>query len=333
MKFLRGELKQLSAIEEDAHLCNVAAAIVGAAVVGGVVSSDSSRHAANSASDANSAAVSAQSGVAEKQLEQSKYEFEENKKRAAALDALTEKVTNSQLETQAKQNALADDYNEYNQTVFRPLEKGIVSDAENYDTPLRQEIEAGKASASVAQQLDAARSSSARELARMGINPNSGRYAGERGRMDVGGAIAGAAAANDARTKVETLGAAKRMDAASLGRNLPSAQATSAGLALTAGTNAVNNGATANGSYVAGQQPGVSLLNGAGTTFGSTAANSAAMYGAANARTNSIQSGIGSAAGMLLRYNQSGGGFTANSGGASTSMGDSGGVSDADFWM
>jgi len=301
MRILAGERKQLAKTEEGAHFCSVVAGVVGA-VAGAAISSSGSRKAASTAAGAQNYATEAEERVGMAQLEQSKEEFAYNKERAARMDALTEKVTNSQLATQDQQNALAKDYDNYNKTTFRPLEQQIVNDANAYDTPGRQEAEAAKSAAEVQRNFTQQQQASNRNMARMGVNPNSGRFAGTQATMGANQALAEAGAENAARTKVETVGAARKMDAASLGRGLPSAQATAAGLGITAGNSAVSNQATANNSYVAGQQPGISLLNSAGNTFGSAAANFGAIYGAANKATADTMSGIGSAAGMYMRY-------------------------------
>ena len=280
----------------------VIAATVGAAVVTGAMASSASSDAADSASASAARSTDAQERVGMAQLQQSKEEFEYNKERAAKTDALTEKVVNSQLATQENQNRIANDYDEYNKTTFRPLEKGIVADAAGYDTPQRREDEAAKAASGVQQNFTQQQAAQTRSMARMGVNPNSGRFVGTQATMTANEALGEAAAENAARTKVETIGAAKKMDAASLGRGLPSAQATAAGLGVTAGNSAVGNQVSANNSFVNGQQPGISLLSNAGNTFGSAAANYGTIYGQANQAQASAMSGIGSAAGMYMRY-------------------------------
>jgi len=70
------------------------------------------------------------------------------------------------------------------------------------------------------------------ELARMGVSPDSGRYASMASSNAAMEAAASAAAMNQARTAAKQLGWAKRMDSAALGRGLPGNQATSTGLAL-----------------------------------------------------------------------------------------------------
>lgn len=98
------------------------------------------------------------------------------------------------------------------------------------------------------------------------------------GAMDLGAAKLKAGAANQARTQAETVGLARRMDAANLGRNLASNRATSAGLALTAGNSSANTGQIP----LAAAQSGVNMMNsgysgaqqglaGAASTFGQIA--------------------------------------------------------------
>ena len=79
---------------------------------------------------------------------------------------------------------------------------------------------------------------------RMGVTPGSGKMLAVGNQMALSEAVAKAGAANKARDAVETQGFARKMDAASLGRNLPSNQATSAGVAINAGNSAVNNATT-----------------------------------------------------------------------------------------
>lgn len=212
-----------------------------------------SAKAGHDAKKANSRALdnaaqadAAQQGVAMEQLEFAREQDARANVRNDRADALTEKVTGKQLESMDQNMALAADYDAYNKGTFRPLEKGIVADASAYDTPERREAAAGAAGAAVQQSLTQAHDADNRTLARMGVNPNSGRALATQNETSISGALAESAAENNARTQVETLGAAKKMDAASLGRNLPSAQATSAGLGINAGTAAINGTATTN---------------------------------------------------------------------------------------
>lgn len=218
--------------------------------------------------------------------------------RRAATDIATT-VANTQLEAMRKNMALADEYANYNRETFRPLEREIVEEARNYDTAERRESEAGQAIADVGQQAALARQSTARSQQRMGVNPNSGASTAMANTLSVAEAAAKAGAGNAARRSVETVGRAMKMDAASLGRNLPSNQATSASVAMNAG-----NSATANGQVPV--QTGQSAASMMGQGFGTAiSGNSSAgqLYGmAANSQPDNsgVWSALGTVAGGIV---------------------------------
>jgi hypothetical protein len=170
------------------------------------------------------------------------------KEKDAAAAPMQAKLQNAALEVAGQQlasskanDALAADYANYNKTTFRPLEQGIVADAAAYDTPEKRQQAADAAMADVNSANAATTEAGNRRMASMGINPGSARALAANDGADVAQAGQLASAAFNARQGVETIGAARKMDAASLGRGLSSAQATSAGLALQAGNSAVSN--------------------------------------------------------------------------------------------
>lgn len=197
----------------------------------------------------------------------------------AAAAAQAQKVSDAQLTAMGTQTRIANDADAYNQKTFRPLEEGIVSDAKNFDTEGNRERLAGLAENEVSLAGASARDSGERALTRSGVNPNDGSYGAlERG-ADNQIMLGRAAAGNKARADATTMGHAMKMDAASLGRNLPSQQATAAGLAVNAGSAAAANGqiplqVQQNGTAQVGQgiNTAISANNSAGNLYG-TAAN------------------------------------------------------------
>lgn len=150
-------------------------------------------------------------------------------------------VADQQLISSKANDALATDYANYNKTTFRPLEQGIVADAQAYDTPEKRQAAADSAMADTNMAFAKSNQATARTMAANGINPGSTRAMSVQQGQGVDQAIANAGAAYKARQGVETVGNARKMDSASLGRGLASSQATSAQVALTAGNNAVSN--------------------------------------------------------------------------------------------
>ena len=167
-----------------------------------------------------------------------------NRERA---EQTADQVAQAGLESQKKQNEVADDYNNYNKETYRPLEKRLVADAQAYDTPERQQQYADRAVADVSMQAAAQRQAAQRDLASYGVAPDSAKSMSLLGSGDLNTTKAAAAAATGARDRVEATGYARMADAANLGRNLPSAQATAVSTGTQAGAGAVNaSGASLN---------------------------------------------------------------------------------------
>lgn len=150
-------------------------------------------------------------------------------------------VADQQMTSSKNSDALAADYADYNKTTFRPLEQGVVADAQNYDTPEKRQAAADAAMADTNMAFGSANKATAQQLAANGIDPGSTRAMSVMEGQGVNQATANAGAAFKARKGVESVGHAMQMDAASLGRNLPSAQATAAQNAIQAGNSSVAN--------------------------------------------------------------------------------------------
>lgn len=257
----------------------------------------------------NAAAVQ-QAALSKEQLDWSKQIYAETAPDRADATHRANLVSDAQLESMNTQTGLAKDYDAYNKSTFRPLEQGIVADAQSYDTTARRESEAAKAMAGVEMSLANQRSASNRDLERSGVAPGSAKQLALSGAMDLGSAKLKAGAANAARTQVETIGQARKMDAANLGRGLASSQATSAGLALTAGNSASANGLAsgninAQGNQImtsgyAGAQQG---LAGAAGTYGNIARIQQDSANSDSATMSSLGSMAGTAAMMYSDKN------------------------------
>lgn len=188
-------------------------------------------------------AATANAQVAREALEFAKRQYEESKPRQAEFDELVRRVVGQQLQIGDENQALAREYADYMRTVFHPLEREIVADARAFDTEGRRLEEAGRAMSDVRGAFEAQRDILQRERERMGLNAASGASQALAAELAAREAAAVAGAGTAARRNVEVLGLARRMDAASLGRNLPANQATSAQVALGAAGSAAGTGA------------------------------------------------------------------------------------------
>lgn len=194
--------------------------------------------------DGINAAAEANAALSKESLDFYKQVYAEQKPAREAAAKIAMDVANQQLESSKQNTAISNDYWNYQKNTFRPLEEGIVADAQTYDTAARRESAASEAVADVGMQAEAARQAQTRQQQRMGVNPSSGKALALQSQMGMAEALGKAGAANTARDKIELQGYARKMDAANLGRGLASSQATSAGVALNAGNSAVGNAGT-----------------------------------------------------------------------------------------
>ena len=186
-------------------------------------------------------AAEANAALSKESLDFYKSVYAEQAPERAKAAALNEQVSTAQLASMKQNDAISKDYYDYQAGTFRPMEKSIVADAQNYDTTARRDEKAAGAMADVGTQAAATQQAQARTMQRMGVNPGSAKYVGMQNEISMNEAAAKAGAASAARNQVETQGYARKMDAVNLGRNLASNQATSAGVAMNAGNSAVNN--------------------------------------------------------------------------------------------
>lgn len=187
--------------------------------------------------------------LGEKWLDFAKTQFDMGNARQADTDALTTKVINQQLATQDQANQWAQEDRNRTKTVFQPLQDAFIKTANEYDSPQREAQMAAEASADVQKQADTQRAINTRQMASMGVNPASGRFAGISRATDLNTAVASAGAANTARQGVRDKALALKADAINMGNGLASSTAAAYGIGTNAGNSAVGNRGAANGSF------------------------------------------------------------------------------------
>lgn len=231
--------------------------------------------------------------------------------RQARMDQLTERIANQQIAAQDRAMQWAAEDRQRYKSVFQPLQDEFIRDARGWDSEERQAKVAAEASAAVRGQAaieDAARQ---RQMASMGINPTSGRYAGIERAADTATALAAAGAENNARNQVRKEAMALRGDAINLGSGLGVNPATSLGLGVQSGSAAANTTAAAMGTanqnlaalgsaYGVGMQGYANQANILGNLYGQQLNAWSAAQQASAAETGSLFSGIGSIAGAAM---------------------------------
>lgn len=204
-------------------------------------------------SGVNQAAVET-AALGREALQWFKTEYANTADERAAAEQRANAISDAQLASMNYALGQAKDAEAYNKSTFRPLEQRLVADAQTYDTAERRNSEAASAVAEVNRQVGAQRVATQQELARAGVSPESAKTQAIMDAGDINAAKAAAGADFTARKNVEQQGYARMADAASLGRNLPSQQATQQALSGTAGS----------GSLQASQQALQARMSGAG---------------------------------------------------------------------
>lgn len=173
-----------------------------------------------------------------------------------------QQMVQSNLEGQRMSMQLARDANMDRQK-FRALEDQMVSEAMSQDRTAMRNQYAGRAASDVEQATATARSIAARNLSRMGINPNAARFADLNNQIALGSAAAKAGAMNNARIAADSVVDAKRMNAISLGRNLPATQLSAIGASANVGGSTANLFNSQNAPMMQGFQGAMGGLQGA----------------------------------------------------------------------
>jgi hypothetical protein len=175
-------------------------------------------------------------------------------------------IYESEIEVQKANKQRADEYAQFERETFRPLEKQLVESAKAFDTEGKREELARAAAGDIGQAFGVARGQQSRQMASVGLRPDSGRFAALNQNLVTQEALSKAGAQTRARSDAEGLGYARMQDAASLGRGLASNASTAYGVSLSAGQ-AAGNQATA-GTQLMGQG-----YQGAGQAYGGAASS------------------------------------------------------------
>ena len=193
--------------------------------------------------EASAEAARIQAGLGREQLAFAREQYD----RSAPL---LESIANQQMAAQNEQMAQARDYYNYQRDTYRPLERSIVADARRFNTEAYQNQLASQAAADAGRAFGISQQQNQRAMASMGVNPNSGRFAGMQNATGLQQAAVRANAMTGARRQAEQMGYARQLDAAGLGRGLAGASAAAYGGASSAGSMAGQNAQSAGQNYM-----------------------------------------------------------------------------------
>lgn len=219
--------------------------------------------------------------AAKEQAELGREWLEFSRQQYAELKPMIEEVTQAQLEQMRDASMRSSEQWKHYESTYRPMENlsalnalGAQNMTDQQVTQLMQEKglgqseidavlasrqasriaeteAAGQARADVMQSADLQRQMQERQMASMGVNPNSGRFQGASTARNTQTALAAAGAENQARQQVRGQAQAAVADQANFGRGGTQVAAQQAGLGLNAGSTALQSGQT--GGNIMGQ--------------------------------------------------------------------------------
>jgi hypothetical protein len=208
------------------------------------------------------------------------------------LKPLAQQVYTQQMAAQQQQMQQAQDYYNYQQQTFRPLEQGLVTQAQNYNTEGNRQQIAAQAAADAANAFQTAQGVTNREMARRGINPSSGAALMMRNQNALGLASMTAGAATNARRQAEQTGFARSLDVTGLGRGLAGASLGAYGGATSAGSTGLASAMAPGNQYSQAYGQGAAYQMG-GAQMGLTGAGNIL-----NAQTSAYNTGINATGSM-----------------------------------
>jgi hypothetical protein len=247
--------------------------------------------------NASDAAAKRMAKLGQDQLDFSKKIYDENA-------PLMKDIGQQQKLAMEQQLAQGKDYYDYNKTTYRPLEQGIVADAQAFDTDAYRNQLATRAAADSGLAFNRTRQANERAMASMGVNPNSGRFQGMANQTGLMQSANRAGAMTGARERAQQTGYARKLDAAGLGRGLAGASTAAYNSAIGAGNSAVGNYGAAGQQYMGGMNQGSATI-GSGMNMQitglSNSLNSQTQY-AMNQADNSLMGAAGGIAGAAASY-------------------------------
>jgi hypothetical protein len=204
----------------------------------------------------------------------------------AEMKPFTTRLATSMADAQQEQMAQARDYYNYQRDTFRPVEQGLVKQAQEFDTEAYRQQLASKAMADAAKAFQGSQGVMMREATRRGVNPASGAFGAASNANAMSLAAMQTGAANQARQQAEQLGFARKLDVVGLGRNLAGASTAAYGGATGAGTAAGSTAMSAGNQRTAG-------MAGAGTTMGNVLNSQTSVYNTAQSQADPFASIVG----------------------------------------
>jgi hypothetical protein len=264
-----------------------------------------------------------------------KESWGENKVRLEKLDAENQKSIEQNRRLADAAEARSNDAYTFYKEKGRPVIEQTLKDSQDFDSESNIEKARGQASSDIQSSMDKQQAGQQRMLTRMGINPNSSKFAAVNQQLTAQKALATAGAMNQAGENRKLMGIQLRQQAGNLASGMPAQSMGFAGQSSGMGGAAASIGNAGMATRMAAQGQMTSGMASASQQFGSASSNLNNLYSnQLNAHSmdqqadQSAMSGIGALAGMAMMMADGGevGGRDGRSGGRIRGPGN--GISD-----
>lgn len=259
-------------------------------------------------------ALDKQALTADRMVEFTEQTWKENQVRLADQDALNRKVIDQQMRLADSAETRANDAYQFYQNKGRPVVEQALEDAKGWDSEQNLAAARGRATASATQQFDNAQAMQQRGLQRMGINPNSGKFAALNNQAMVQRSLGTAAMANGADEARRGQGAAMRQNASNIAQGLSAGSMGWAGQSGGMGSSAAGIGSAGINTANSVQNAAIGGMSSAGNMFGSNASGHQAAYNsvlqgnqAQQQADQAAAGGVGQLVGMAAMFMADGG--------------------------
>lgn len=167
--------------------------------------------------------------------------------RQDSIDAQNQKVIDQQMRiADANEERAQESYADYKEN-YKPVEKRMIRDANEYDSAARIAEERGIASTDIQRSFDNSRAQTNRSLAMMGVNPNSAKFATTNLNSSNAEALARAGTLTKTGRDVKDKAISLRAGVANFGRGMQNTASNAYGISLSGGQGAANIGLATNG--------------------------------------------------------------------------------------
>ena len=187
------------------------------------------------------------------QLAETKRQYDLNR-------AVSDPIVKAQTELMAQSVEQGNDYIKFMKEYGRPVDIALQQEAMASGGQTAQDAAAGRVRGGIEKQQAAEQAQQDRAMAGMGVNPNSGRFAGLTSARSIANAAATAGAMDNARESEKNLGFAKKLDVSGVFRGLPGVSQGAYSVANQSGNSAVGNQMAPSGQMLAGQATAAGMI-------------------------------------------------------------------------